>query len=77
MSLIFFQSSPRPSPRVSQLRQEECLDIARSEAAHEKEIHSAIQMSQSCEDLTLVAGNLSCSDVGSIFFNFIHELLFY
>ncbi|KAE8744271.1 hypothetical protein FOCC_FOCC009086 [Frankliniella occidentalis] len=56
-------SSPRPSPRVSQLKKEECLDIARSEAAHEKEIHSAIQMSQSCEDLTLdLAGNLSCSD---------------
>lgn len=55
-------SSPRPSPRVSQLRQEECLDMARSEAAHEKEIHSAIQMSQSCEDLTLVTESLSCSD---------------
>lgn len=54
-------SSPRPSPRVSQLKQEE-IDVARSEAAHEKEIHSAIQMSQSCEDLTLVAGSLSCSD---------------
>lgn len=59
---VYLQSSPRPSPRVSQLKQEE-IDVARSEAAHEKEIHSAIQMSQSCEDLTLVAGSLSCSDV--------------
>lgn len=49
---------PRLTPRVSQLRQEECLD---REAAHEREIHSAMQMSQSWEDLTLVPGSPSSS----------------
>ncbi|CAH0389014.1 unnamed protein product [Bemisia tabaci] len=43
-------SSPRLTPRVSQLRQEECVD---REAAHEKELHSAMVMSQSWEDLTV------------------------
>jgi len=48
---------------VSQLKQEECLDVVGREAAHEKEIHSAMQMSQSCEDLTIVTEGLSCSEV--------------
>ncbi|XP_017484061.1 PREDICTED: flocculation protein FLO11 [Rhagoletis zephyria] len=49
------------TPRVSQLRQEECVDMVNSrEANHEREIHSAMQMSQSWEDLTLVAENWSC-----------------
>ncbi|XP_046411092.1 P2R1A-PPP2R2A-interacting phosphatase regulator 1 [Neodiprion fabricii] len=50
---------PRLTPRVSQLRQEECVDVAGREAAHEKEIHSAMQMSQSWEDLRLDAEGLS------------------
>ncbi|XP_053960735.1 serine-rich adhesin for platelets isoform X1 [Anastrepha ludens] len=49
------------TPRVSQLRQEECVDMLNSrEANHEREVHSAMQMSQSWEDLTLVAENWSC-----------------
>ncbi|XP_049950251.1 P2R1A-PPP2R2A-interacting phosphatase regulator 1 isoform X1 [Schistocerca serialis cubense] len=54
---------PRLTPRVSQLRQEECLD---REAAHEREIHSAMQMSQSWEDLTLVPGSPSSSTSSSM-----------
>jgi len=50
------------TPRVSQLRQEECVDVAGQEAAHEKEIHSAILISQSWEDLTLEAEGLSFKD---------------
>lgn len=45
---------PRLTPRVSQLKQEECVDVAGREAAHEREVHTAMQMSQSCEDLALV-----------------------
>ncbi|XP_014094669.1 uncharacterized protein [Bactrocera oleae] len=49
------------TPRVSQLRQEECVDMLNTrEANHERELHSAMQMSQSWEDLTLVAENWSC-----------------
>ena len=50
---------PRLTPRVSQLRQEERVDMGR-EAAHERELHSAMQMSQSCEDLTIMSGLPSC-----------------
>lgn len=53
---------PRLTPRVSQLRQEECVDVAGREAAHEKEIHSAMQISQSWEDLTIEAEGLSFKD---------------
>lgn len=53
---------PRLTPRVSQLRQEECIDVAGREAAHEKEIHSAMQISQSWEDLTIEAEGLSFKD---------------
>uniref|UniRef100_A0A1S4GYP0 Uncharacterized protein n=1 Tax=Anopheles gambiae TaxID=7165 RepID=A0A1S4GYP0_ANOGA len=53
---------PRLTPRISQLRQEECADVSNSrEVNHEREIHNAMQMSQSCEDLTLVAENWSFS----------------
>ncbi|XP_063983281.1 P2R1A-PPP2R2A-interacting phosphatase regulator 1 [Diachasmimorpha longicaudata] len=55
-------SAPRLTPRVNQLKQEECLDVAGREAAHEKEIHSAMQISQSWEDLTLEAEGLSFKD---------------
>lgn len=48
------------TPRISQLRQEESLDINFREIVHEREIHNVIQMSQSWEDLTLVAENWSC-----------------
>ena len=45
------------APRVNQLRAEECADVSNTrEVAHEREIHTAMQMGQSCEDLTLVAG---------------------
>uniref|UniRef100_A0A182J6F7 Uncharacterized protein n=1 Tax=Anopheles atroparvus TaxID=41427 RepID=A0A182J6F7_ANOAO len=51
---------PRLTPRISQLRQEECADVTNTrEVNHEREIHSAMQMSQSYEDLTLVAENWS------------------
>jgi hypothetical protein len=50
---------PRLTPRVSQLRQEERVDMGR-EAAHERELHCAMQMSQSYEDLTIMSGLTSC-----------------
>lgn len=53
-------NGPRLTPRVSQLRQEECADANTREVNHEREVHSAMQMSQSWEDLTLVAENWSC-----------------
>uniref|UniRef100_A0A182NTB2 Uncharacterized protein n=1 Tax=Anopheles dirus TaxID=7168 RepID=A0A182NTB2_9DIPT len=53
-------AAPRLTPRISQLRQEECADVSNSrEVNHEREIHSAMQMSQSCEDLSLAAENWS------------------
>ncbi|KAK0172099.1 hypothetical protein PV328_005465 [Microctonus aethiopoides] len=55
-------NAPRLTPRVNQLKQEECVDVAGREAAHEKEIHSAMQISQSWEDLTLEAEGLSFKD---------------
>ncbi|XP_033227592.1 protein FAM122A isoform X2 [Belonocnema kinseyi] len=58
-------SIPRLTPRVSQLRQEECVDVAGREAAHEKEIHSAMQISQSWEDLTLEAEGLTFKESDS------------
>lgn len=39
---------------MNQLRQEECIDAAGREAAHERELHSAMVMSQSWEDLRLL-----------------------
>ncbi|XP_013178752.1 PREDICTED: protein FAM122A [Papilio xuthus] len=47
----------RMTPRVSQLRAEECADVSNTrEVAHEREVHCAMQMGQSCEDLALAAG---------------------
>lgn len=47
-------SGPR-TPRINQLRQEEHEVVSNSrELAHEKEIHSAMQISQSWEDLSLI-----------------------
>lgn len=40
---------PRLTPRVSQLRQEECADVTSREVNHEREIHTALQISQSWE----------------------------
>lgn len=57
---------PRLTPRISQLRQEECADLSNSrEVNHEREIHSAMQMSQSYEDLTLVTENWSFSSANA------------
>lgn len=50
---------PRLTPRVSQLRQEECADINTREVTHEREVHTAMQISQSCEDLSLDAESWS------------------
>lgn len=40
---------PRLTPRVSQLRQEECADVSSREVSHEREVHTALQISQSWE----------------------------
>ncbi|XP_039765240.1 uncharacterized protein LOC120637455 isoform X2 [Pararge aegeria] len=45
----------RLTPRVNQLRAEECADVSNTrEVAHEREVHTAMQMGQSYEDLTLI-----------------------
>ncbi|KAL1457968.1 hypothetical protein WDU94_008146 [Cyamophila willieti] len=44
--------------RVTQLKQEEGSDVVNREVAHEKELHSAIQMSQSWEDLTIMVDKM-------------------
>lgn len=54
------QTSRCVTPRISQLRQEECVDGHAREVSHEREVHSAIQISQSWEDLSIVAESWSC-----------------
>ncbi|CAK1544299.1 unnamed protein product [Leptosia nina] len=54
---VFQACNRRLTPRVNQLRAEECADVSNQrEVAHEREVHSAMQMGQSYEDLTLVGG---------------------
>lgn len=66
---------PRLTPRISQLRQEECADgINTREANHEREIHSAMQMSQSYEDITLATENWSFKNTDELM-NSIHVSL--
>lgn len=48
------------TPRVSQLRQEECADLNSREVNHELQVHREMLISQSWEDLTLVTENWSC-----------------
>ncbi|KAL1124166.1 hypothetical protein AAG570_001936 [Ranatra chinensis] len=58
-------SSPKLTPRVNQLRREESVDVLSGrEAAHERELNSAMVMSQSWEDLTLMAENIKGGDNG-------------
>lgn len=59
-------NGPRLSLRVSQLRQEECESVNSREQNHEREVHSAMQISQSWEDLTLVAENWSCKSADDV-----------
>lgn len=55
------------TPRISQLKQEECVDgLNMREVTHEREVHSAIQISQSWEDLSLVAENWSCKSTDEL-----------
>ncbi|KAI5737072.1 hypothetical protein M8J76_009808 [Diaphorina citri] len=51
-SPIFNPTSPKLL-RVHQLQQEEGSDVVNREVAHEKELHNTLQMSLSCEDLTV------------------------
>lgn len=67
--------SPCLAPRVSQLRQEECADVSNlRELNHEREIHSALQISQSCDDLTLITENWSVKNQDD-FSNPLHVIL--
>ena len=58
-------SSPKLTPRVNQLRREESSvdSMQGREAAHERELHSAILISQSWEDLTLVTDSKVLSEL--------------
>lgn len=51
--------SPVVPSRVSQIKQEEGMDVMFREAAHEKETQSKLQFSQSWEDLTLDDASLN------------------
>ncbi|XP_065202383.1 P2R1A-PPP2R2A-interacting phosphatase regulator 1 isoform X2 [Planococcus citri] len=48
-------NSPKILARVEQIRQEECTDILDREVAHENKLHSAMRISQSWEDLSIMA----------------------
>lgn len=53
-------AGPRLTPRISQIRQEECANVSNvRELNHEREVHSACIMSQSYEDLSLATDNWS------------------
>lgn len=68
---------PRLAPRVSQLRLEECVDSQNvREVNHEREVHTALSMSQSYEDLTLVMNeNWSFKNNDNEFSNPLHVSL--
>lgn len=69
---FFLQSLPKLVHRVNQLRQEETIDMINREVAHEREIHSAMQISQSWEDLSIMID--SPSKVIIIIFNYTVQL---
>lgn len=48
------QSSPKTLARIEQIRLEECSDASDREVAHENKLHSAMRISQSWEDLTIM-----------------------
>lgn len=50
--------SPVMPFRINQIKHEEGMDVANREVAHEREVQSALQMSLSCEDLTLTESYL-------------------
>ncbi|XP_050529175.1 P2R1A-PPP2R2A-interacting phosphatase regulator 1 isoform X2 [Daktulosphaira vitifoliae] len=60
---IMPNTSPKLVHRVNQLRQEETIDLINREVAHEREIHSAMQISQSWEDLSIMIDSPSKVDV--------------
>ncbi|KAL5237169.1 hypothetical protein ACI65C_004579 [Semiaphis heraclei] len=57
-------TSPKLVHRVNQLRQEEAVDLINREVAHEREIHSAMQISQSWEDLSIMMDSPTKPDEG-------------
>ncbi|XP_015377098.1 PREDICTED: protein FAM122A [Diuraphis noxia] len=57
-------TSPKLVHRVNQLRQEETVDLINREVAHEREIHSAMQISQSWEDLSIMMDSPTKPDEG-------------
>ncbi|XP_025424076.1 protein FAM122A isoform X2 [Sipha flava] len=61
---IMPNTSPKLVHRVNQLRQEETIDMVNREVAHEREIHSAMQISQSWEDLSIMIDSPSKPDEG-------------
>ncbi|XP_060858468.1 P2R1A-PPP2R2A-interacting phosphatase regulator 1 isoform X2 [Metopolophium dirhodum] len=60
-------TSPKLVHRVNQLRQEETVDLINREVAHEREIHSAMQISQSWEDLSIMMDSPTKPDEGGQF----------
>lgn len=58
--MLCLKSAGLRTPRINQLRQEEWADTSNNrELAHEREIHHTMQISQSWEDLRLVADSSS------------------
>ncbi|VVC44022.1 Hypothetical protein CINCED_3A008742 [Cinara cedri] len=61
---VSVSTSPKLVHRVNQLRQEETADLINREVAHEREVHSAMQISQSWEDLSIMIDSPSKADDG-------------
>lgn len=60
----------RLTPRINQIRQEECADLANQrEQAHEREVQTRMQISQSWEDLRLVSDSDKPSRMGPLQIN--------
>lgn len=51
---FLLQGSPKTLARIEQIRQEECSDLLDREVAHENKLHSAMRISQSWDDLTIM-----------------------
>lgn len=48
------QGFPKILARIEQIRKEECSDLLDREVAHENKLHSAMRISQSWDDLTIM-----------------------
>jgi len=72
------QNSPKTMARIEQIRLEECTDASDREVAHENKLHSAMRISQSWEDLTIMVDSPNKVSYFSFFGTYLANLsLFY